>query len=784
MIFNYIIIALRNFKRNVIYTFINIFGLALGLAGSFVLINWVWQELSYEKHFKNHEQIHRISVSFYNSDPFARGPYTLKPVLLSEVPIVEAVTNIINGKKTVVKANSNLFEEFPLLVDTSFFTIFQHEVKSGNKDLIGKKNFVAITDQLALKYFGQEDAIGEILFLDKSKEPYEVAAIIEANTLPTHLDTQMWLPLANVENQSWTSASCFVYVKLKEGADIIQLKTSLEQIRKTKVYPSFNPSISYDEWLSANYFNFFTLPLSDIHLYSKMKFELSAGGNITNVYIFLAVAIFLISIAVINFVNLTTAQSIRRAKEIGIRKVLGTARTGLIIQILTETLVISSLAMIVGIGLAEIFLILFQQFTNEILINGLFNNSLQFGIYVVFGVVIGFLAGIYPAFYLTRLNTIDILRTKFSNGNNSYLRNSLVVLQFTVSIALMVCSYLIHSQLSMLQGVDLGFNRNNVLIIENAQALKQSKEVFKQKLLQHAEVENASYNLRMPAGNAMWLYTFQTKEMQTGKTLQTFIGDDNYLQTLGYRLLSGRNFSKEIKSDSTAVILTQAAVKELNLTEPVVGTILEEDYHVIGVVENFVYQNFNQKPDPVAILYNPDGFRLAVKLKGNQTLQFLQYMQEQWQQLKIEEAISYTFLDDNFAKVVDKEITLGKTISFFTTLAIVISCMGLFGLASFLTQQRQKEIGIRKVLGASISNLVLLLNHSFSRLVFISFVPATIISSWLIGRWLMNFEYKIEIGWEVFLISGMSALILAWLTVGFLTVKAAMANPVDSLRDE
>jgi len=785
MLRNFITIALRQFRRNLTYTLINVMGLSLGLAGSFVIGSWVVQELSYDKHFKNYEQIYRVSVSFYNSEAFARGPEILNNVLNDQAPEVKASTRLVQERSIEIQIDKEKFEEVPFYVDSGFFKVFSYEFLHGNpKTVLSQPNNVVIDADLAQKYFGTQDAIGKSILIGDENTAFQVAGVIQTKGQRSHIEAKLFLPLELKGNQNWTSARYFDYVMLHDGVSERDLILRLKQIKKDYVYGAFNSDVPYEEWSAKGLYDFYTVPLQDIHLNPPMRFDMSEGGNRANVYVFLIVAIFLVTIAAINFINLSTAQSAKRAKEVGVRKALGTARPSLIVQYLTESVMMSLLALLFGIGLAEIFLILFQQFTNEQLISGLFTAAESIGIYVAFGLLIGLMAGIYPAFYLSKFKPIDILKSQSLKVKSAGFRNVLVVVQFTVSIALIICSLFVYQQLQYLRLADLGFDRENVLVINNVSALEKNQGSFKEQLLQHSAVEYASFNKRVPAGSSVWLYTFKSKEMEEGKGFQTFIGDDQYLKTMGFRLLEGRNFSKDIASDSTAVILSASAARELLLTEPVVGTTLQEGYHVIGVVADFSYQNYTEKPAPVVITYNPEGYRLSIKLKGNQIAEFIAYMQQQWQNLSPEAPINYAFVDDNFEKLMEKDKTLSTTVSFFTTIAIFISSLGLFGLAAFTSQQRQKEIGIRKVLGATVTGVIVLLNKSFTRLVIIAVLLAIPIAWYLMSQWLQNFVYKTDLNVFTFLISGLLALAIAWSTVGFLSYRAASTNPVDSLRDE
>lgn len=785
MILNFITIALRQFRRNLSYSIINILGLSLGLAGSFVIGSWVWQELNFDRHYKDSDRVYRVSVSFYNSGAFASGPEVLNNVLAEQAPEVEIATRVSQERVKDIYIDDNTFQEVPLGVDSTFFKVFDHEFISGNADMaLAEPNNMVITNKLAMDFFGSVDVLGDIVLVGEDKTPFIISGVVEKSNEPTHLETDMWIPIDLERSDNWLSAQYYNYIKLIPSASQSDLVSRLESFRKDLVYPKFNTSTSYEDWMNSGFFGFYVKPLGDIHLDPTMKFDLQTGGNRANVYVFLMVTIFLLVIAVINFVNLSTAQSAKRAKEVGVRKAMGTSRKSLIIQYLTESVMLSLTALLLGVGLSEIFLILFQSFTNEELISGLFSSWIFGASYFGFGLLVGVLAGIYPAFYLSSFKPADILKSKITSSGRSSFRNSLVVFQFTISIALIICSAVVYQQLDHLRVADLGFDRENVLVVNNADQLGDQKEAFKQKLLQHSGIKTASFNKRNPAGQSMWLYVFKTKEMERGIGLQTFIGDDHYLETVGFRLLEGRNFSKDVASDSTAIILTESAVKELMLGDNAIGTELNKGYHVIGVVSDFSFKGFSEKPEPVAIIYDPDGYRLSVRLQGNQEGDFIKYMNSEWQALSLNEPISYSFIDDNFEQLMEKEKTLGKTIAFFTSIAIFISCLGLFGLAAFTTEQRQKEIGIRKVLGASVSTVVVLLNKSFTKLVGVAVVISVPLAWYLMDLWLQNFQYKTEINVFIFIISGLVAMFIAWITVSYLSIVAAAANPVDTLRNE
>lgn len=786
MLRNYLVTAVRVLRRNFTYSLINIIGLALGLAGSFVISSWVWQELNYDTHFNDYERVHRVSVSFFNSGAFASGPDVIKSTLLREAPEVAQVTAINNSRPTKLRIGENSFDQIVHYADTNFFDVFQYELLQGDlKSAMDEPQNVVISDELAIKWFGTVNAIGKSLKKGDEEQEFIVSAIVKIPQAPSHLNAKIWFPLELSDSPNWTGAGNYFYVKLNERATLDDLNNRLELIRKELVYPSLLRGDSYEEWVAMNIFNFHAVSLHDIHLDPDMRFEMQPGGNKANVFVFLSVSIFLLLIAAINFINLSTALSIKRAKEVGIRKALGTSKFNLVFQYLIESLVLSSMATILAVGLAELFLILFENFTNEKLLDGLFINIYQLAFFVMISFMVGIIAGIYPAFYLSRFQVIKTLKGK-STKEGSYLRKSLVVLQFTISIIMISCSILVYQQLDFLSKVDIGLNRENVLVIKNIKSLGEQAESFRNELLSFSGVKSASFNYRMPASSSVYVYGLKSKAQAQSKGYQSFLVDDQFINTLGIEVTRGRNFSRSLASDSNAIILNESAVKELLLTEPIGKKILSgrEEFHVVGVVRDFAYQSFYDKAEPTALMYNPKGSSLALSLAVNQEANIVEKASILWKEIGTNGPFNYEFLDDSYNQLLEKENTLGNTIGFFTVIALIVSVLGLLGLAAFMTTERRKEIGIRKVLGATVSQAIMLLNKSFSYLIVISLL-ISIPVSWIVMKgWLQNFQYRVDINPLVFVLAGLGSLIIAWFTIGYLTYNAASADPVKSLRDE
>jgi putative ABC transport system permease protein len=787
---NHLKIAVRNLFRYPGFSLLNISGLALGIAASFVLLLYVRQETSYDQHFDHSEKIVRIASDFYDMGGFARTSESLYHWLREECKEVKTATALVPvGNDTPIEVDGVAYiEGRALSADSNFFRVFSFPMLEGNaRHLLKRADEVVLTERLARKYFGNSPAVGEVIFVGKERTPYRVSGVVQDDPHKTHIQGDLFLPIKMKGKENWTSSAIFVYAMLHEQATVGQLEQSLERLKRDKIFPTFPNETSYESWATGSHrVEYFVQPLQDIYLHSDFQFDLTAGGNPAQVTILGIIGIFLIFIAMVNYVNLTTARSSVRAKEVGVKKTLGAFRPTLIKQFLTESVFTSLLAMVLAGGVAELLLGIFEKITGQVILETIFNDGRYLLALACLSLLTGLLAGSYPAFYLTQFQPVKILKGKFALAGNSKLRGGLVVFQFAVAIALIIGTAVVFRQLDYMQNTDKGFEQEGVLIVTNINKLADQKEAFRQEISRLPQVANTSFNDRMPGGNFLWMYTYQTPDMDNSITIQTFPADENYVPTLGLRLKSGRNFSKDIASDSTAIILNEAAVAALGLSgkDPIGAIVNEGGYHVVGVVQDFNFQSLRDKIEPTAMGFGANGHRLAVKLKGHQMADFLTELDHTWQRFSPEESISYNFLDENFAQLAEQEKMLGQAVAFFTSLAILIACLGLFGLAAFMAEQRTKEIGIRKVLGATTASLIGLLSKDFLKLVVIALVVASPIAWYFMKNWLDNFAYRIDLEWWVFAVAGFLAVGVAFLTVSFQSVRAALANPVKSLRSE
>lgn len=791
MLTNYIKIALRSLKRQKLFAIINIGGLALGIAAAFVLGLYVRQELTYERHFEDHDRIYRVATDFFDMGGFANSQQQLLDVLPLEAPVLEQSTRFRRGfQETPVIASEQTYEETHyFFVDSSFFQMFSYRFLAGAPEMVMQTPDEAVlSDRLAEKYFGDEQAVGQVILVGRDKDPYRVTGVVATPPGKSHLLADLWLPLEDQNPKSaWTNVTYYNYVKLSEHATQADLEQGLDSVLRNHAYPASGFSGSFEEWLDTpQSVTFWAQPLTDIYLHSEYNFEIAPGGNPTQVYILGLIGLLILLIAGMNYVNLTTARSSVRAKEVGVKKTIGAGQLALVRQFLTESVTFSLFAMLLAAAMAQGMLAAFTFITGETLVENIFTNFWYPIVLLGFSILVGLAAGGYPAFYLASFRPVKILKGEWTLSGNHRLRGALVVMQFSIAIVLVISSLIVYQQLDFLQHSDKGFEHEGVIVVKNAGALGPQKESFRQQLASLPQVERSSFARRIPTSSGVWMYTYQTPDMEESITIQTFPGDADYLSTLGMRLVAGRNFSADLASDSNAVILNESAVRALDLGEDPIGKIVnvEGNYSVIGVVSDFNFQSLRQQIEPVVLTYDASGNHLALKLSGQGIAAFMDQLPGIWQQFAPDMPLRYEFLDENFALLAAKERMLGKAVSFFTLLALLIAAMGLFGLAAFTAERRTKEIGVRKVLGASVPNLAALLSKDFVVLVAIAFLLAAPVAYYAMQRWLQSFAYRIDIPWWVFVTSGIAALLIALLTVSYQAIKAALADPVKSLRYE
>lgn len=806
MIQNYLKIALRNLLRNKVFSAINIVGLALGIATCLIIMLFVYDELSYDRFNEKADRIFRVVFKASINDGKINEANVMPPtaqVLKNDYPEVLAATRLrTSGSPEIVYQNKKFKEHDFASVDANFFDVFTLPLLKGDaKTALREPNTAVITQDFAKKYFGDEDPIGKVLFIKSWNESYKVTGLIDKVPHNSHFHFDIFGSLAGVKDAqaaSWMSSGYFTYLVLPEGFDYKVLEAKLPQVIKKYMGPQIQTAMgmSLPQFLQkGNQLGLFLQPLTSIHFSEGFAGTLEPSGNIQYVYIFGAIAVFMLLIACINFMNLSTAGASKRAKEVGVRKVLGSVKQDLINQFLFESILLSLVALVLSLMLVQLSLPIFNDLAEKDLQLDFLKNPLLLLAFLVFGLLVGVLAGSYPAFFLSSFNPVEVLKGKFKlAGKSISLRSGLVVFQFFISIALIIGTTVVYQQIKFIQSKDLGYAKDQLLIMRNTWSLGKNEEVFRQQILQDPRVLSVSSAGYLPAGpsdsnNSLGYPDGDDSQMM--RTLEYKI-DEQYIPTMGMKMVSGRNFSKDFATDSTAMIINETAAKAFGWGKNAVGhTItrlknnngLKVTYSIIGVVKDFHFKSLHESITPL-LMVSEKTYGLTIKVKGKDVEGLLASLKNQWQKFNAEEPFSYSFMDELFEKTYQSEQKISVILSIFSGLTIFVACLGLFGLATFTAEQRTKEIGVRKVLGASVSQIVTLLSKEFLKLVLIACGFAFPIGYWLMNKWLQDFAYRIEISAWIFVLAGILALFIALLTISYQAIKAALANPVTSLRTE
>jgi putative ABC transport system permease protein len=809
MIKNYFKIAWRNIVKNKIFSFINIAGLAIGLCCFTLIALFVLDELSYDRYNKKADRIYRLNSDLLFGGTEQKLSVTsdaMGSTLKKDYPAVEQYARIYNsnGPKQVKKDNVFITEYNVAHADSTLFDVFTLPAIAGDtKTALNEPNTVVITESSAKKYFGTTDAVGKMLETDDNNgTTYKVTAVIKDIPRNSHFNFDMLFSMDNVQYQ-WNnhlSQNFHTYIVLKKGTDPHEFEKYFAQYINKYVLPQAKQIMqisSLEEFEKAgNRLSFSMTPLTDIHLHSGLAYELRANGSMQYVYIFSIAAIFILLIACINFMNLSTARSSNRAKEVGIRKVLGTERKNLIRQFLTESTITAIISLALSIVIAWLVLPVFNSISGKSLELSQITSGFFLPLLLALPFIVGLLAGSYPAFFLSSFKPISVLKGKINTGTKrSYLRSSLVVIQFGISIFFIVGTIVVYRQLNYIQTKKLGFTKDQVLVINGGWALGNKAEAFKNDILNMPGVSSGTLSGYLPVTSSSRSDVTFSKDAvmdsRNGFNQQIWIVDHDYIKTMGMKIVSGRAFSKNFGSDPSAIVINQTTKDILGYDDPVGKKIYSNDgggkvsvYTIIGVVENFHFSSLRQNIGALCMVlgFNPGFATFKVSTKDIKPL--LGNIENKWKAMVPERPFSYRFLDDAFNQMYDEEQRVGKIALSFALLAILIACLGLFGLATYMAEQRTKEIGVRKVLGATVSNIASMLSKDFLRLVVIAAVFAFPLAWWFMHNWLQDFAYRVNISWWIFIGAAVIALAIALATVGFQAIKAAVANPVKSLRTE
>ncbi|HXL54953.1 MAG TPA: ABC transporter permease [Chitinophagaceae bacterium] len=806
---NYLKIALRNLWKNKGFSAINIIGLSVGLATCLLIMLYVMDELNYDKYNEKADRIYRVDGDLQfggNHFVLAVAPEPMGPTLKKDFAQVEQYVRFRNyGGFLVKKGNENLQENKVVYTDSTLFDVFTLPMIAGNaRTALKDPKSVVITEKVAKKYFKTTDnVVGKTLTINDTGN-FKITGIIKDIPTQSHFDFDFFVSMngsiQSWEVNNWVSNNENTYIVLKKGADPKALEAQFDPMVEKYVGPQVVSllNIKMDEFKkSGNYDRYTLTPLTSIHLYSNKVAELGANGNIQYVYIFSAIAIFILLIACVNFMNLSTARSSNRAKEVGVRKVLGSLRNNLITQFLTESILISFIALVLALLLAWALLPYFNQIANKELGIGLLSKSWLWPSLIVLMLVVGLLAGSYPAFYLSSFKPIVVLKGKLSGGfKRSWLRSGLVVFQFWISIILVIGTIVIYNQINFIQNKKLGYSREQVLVLQNTDPLGTQAKAFEDELLKLPGVQSATMTGYLPTSD--WrsdspLFSDASLDQKRAVSSQIWTVDENYIPTLGMKMAKGRNFSKQFLTDSSGIIVNEAAAKLLGFADPInrplyyltdLKTKQTATYHIIGVVKDFNFNSLRETVTPLALFLGNQNSKIALKVSTTNIKSLIVQIENKWKAMLPGQPFSYSFMDEQFNNMYRTEQRISEISITFAILAILIACLGLFGLVTYAAEQRIKEIGIRKVLGASVTNLVGMLSKDFLKLVTISALIAFPVAYWAMNKWLQDFAYRVTISWWMFVAAGAAALLIALITVSFQSIKAAIANPVKSLRTE
>lgn len=807
MLLNFIKIAWRNLVRNKAFSAINIVGLALGLATSLLISLFILDELSYDRFHEKADRIVRVFFRGSMQGGKLNEAHVMPPVaqtLKADYPDVQEATRLRMGGSPFISYGDKTFRDAALVyVDSNFFQVFTFPLRQGDaRTALVRPNTAVITQALADKYFGNVNPLGKVLTIKSWNTAFQVTGVIDRIPKNSHIQADFFASMASLPEAkapSWMTSEFFTYLVLPNRYDYHQLEAKLPQVVDKYMGPQIQQSfgMSMAQFRKkGNDIGLFLQPLTDIHLYSTFAYDLSPPGTIQYIYLFGAIALFMLIVACINFMNLSTAGAAKRAKEVGIRKVLGSVRQSLTSQFLIESMLLTGIALLLAVGIVYASLPIFNELANKSLTVNILTNVWLIPGLLLLGLLVSVLAGSYPAFFLSSFKPIAALKGNTFTGDRKSisLRSGLVVVQFFISITLIASTTIVYRQLSYIQNKKLGYNKDQVLVLPETWLLGNKEDVFRSQIMQDPGVLHVSTSGYLPAGpsnNNNFMVYPETNATQLVKTLRYDV-DYNYIPTLGMQLAAGRNFSPDYGTDSSGVIINETAAKAFGWGNKAIGRTLTNTnnegnkgtYRVVGVVKDFHFRSLHERISPLVMVLGNSAGTVIVKVKTKDLTGLLANLKKQWSQLAPDAPFTYSFLDERFNDTYRTEQKIGQILGLFAGLTIFVACLGLFGLATFMAEQRTKEIGVRKVLGASVTSIVALLSKDFLKLVGMAIVLSTPVAWYVMDRWLQDFAYRIDLAWWVFALAGLLAVGIALATVSFQSVKAALMNPVKSLRSE
>jgi putative ABC transport system permease protein len=816
MLKNYFKIAWRNISNNKLFSFINIFGLSIGFSCCLLITLYIVHETSYDRHHKNAKRLYELATTFVKDgkdDPKPNTPAPMAAAMKQEFPEIEETTRILQlfaEDKTLLQYNpdngetKSFYETKGFAADSTFFRLFSYQFIEGNPyTCLNAPNTVVINEEIARKFFGNEPALNKIIKISSSTNgdtSFTVSGVFQPSKKPTQIDARFFISMKGGNLQQFIAEQTDM-----AGNNMFQTFLLLKESANAKALEAKFPAF-VDKYIGKALKNMgfykkqFLVPVTDMHLYSGMDSNISAVGSATSLYILGSIALFTLLLACINFMNLSTARSSKRSAEVGIRKVLGAEKHSLVKRFIGESVLMSFIALLLAFAITALSLRLFSYISGTELLVGLSSQwPLIFG-FIGVAIITGVLAGSYPAFYLSSFIPVRVLKGRFTNSLSAVaLRKGLVVFQFIISVVLIIASVVINKQMQYMRTKDLGFQKDQQIVIPMRSSTAKNiytplkNEIQKNPLVQNIGASAYYPGIMNPSDLSLRREGASADE---GKLVRTNVVDHSFLQTLGIQPMAGRLFSSEFPADTNRrIVINMATVKQLGFSSPdeAVGKKLlfnwreySFEYFVVGVVKDFHFQDLHVPIAPYAFFLNNQPFYsyLLVHAKAGNISTLLNGIGKTWRTLNPNEPFEYSFLDEDFQRNYVAEDRRAAMVAFFTTIAILISCLGLFGLAAFSAEQRTKEIGIRKVLGASVSNIVALLSKDFIKLVVIALFIAAPIGWYFMNKWLEDFAYRINIGWWMFAFAGLFAMLIAFATISLHAMKAALTNPTKNLRTE
>jgi putative ABC transport system permease protein len=801
---NYLKVALRNLIRERGYAIINIAGLTIGIASCILILLFITNELTYDRHHEKADRIYRIGVEAMFGDSHFFSSYTsgaMKDALDYEFSEVEQSMRLSYLSRPVVKLGDKTFvEEKFFYADSNFFDVFSVPLISGDPaTALSSPNSMVISSETARRYFGNENPIGKNLQVNERKNMV-ISGVMENFPNNSHFKCDFIGSLETIRNnragywEYWTNNELYTYILLDERSEISEFENKIQELVYKYVGPEVEKVMGIDiETFEAGggRYQFFLEHLPDIYLHSKADHQITPGGNISYIYFFSIIAFFILIIACINFMNMATARYANRAREVGVRKVVGSTRGQLMQQFLTESVLISLIAIIFAMTIVELVLPYFNQLTQKDLHMSYINNWAVLPMLVLFGVLVGIIAGSYPAFFLSSFKPVSVLKAQVRSGvTSNALRKILVVVQFTITIALLTGTFLVSEQLDYWQSRDQGYDKEGILIIKRTNILGEQQQAFRNEILQNKGIINASYCSSVPGysfgGTSLHRHGASAEELvQTGH----MHADEYYLETLGMEMAKGRFFSDEFGTDTDAVVVNESFVRIMGLDDPVNQSVvfghLNLTSPVIGVLKNANFESMHRSIRPMTISkLDGIGWLMAVRMENEDVPALISYLEETWRSFAPDSPFIYSFLENDLIELYSQEMRTGRIFTVFSVLAIFIACLGLLGMASFTAEKRTKEIGIRKAMGAPVASIYTLLTKEIVYLVVFATLIAWPLTWYVMNIWLDNFAYRIDPGLMTFVLSTLIAFIIAVLTVSYQARKAAIANPVNSLKYE